>query len=189
LHPARTKKQVLSVVSFTNIPDRNWTPAGLAITIRSMNLLDYTIETGFLPQIKCGAVQEAVSLLVDRLVEAAEVRQPEQLLAEIMRREQEGSTAIGGGLVIPHARFAGVQRVRVAVATLDEPLAIASADGQPVDVVILLVGPLGDPRQMLRVLARLARLVKQENFLDSLRSATGAAGLRAAFGRAGENGS
>ena len=42
---------------------------------------------------------------------------------------------------------------------------------------------------MLRVLARLARLVKQENFLDSLRSATGAAGLRAAFGRAGENGS
>ena len=55
------------------------------------------------------------------------------------------------------------------MATLDEPLDMGASDGRPVDVVMLSVGPLRDPRGMLRVLARLARLVKQKAFLDSLR--------------------
>lgn len=150
-----------------------------------MRLLDYTIESGFLPHIKCDSIEAAVKLLVDRLAAAGEISSADELLAEIMRREKEGSTAIGGGLVIPHARFAGVKQVRVAVATLAEPLAVPAEDGKPVDIVILLVGPLGDPRQMLRVLARLARLVKQGPFLDSLRMADTPDSLREAFGPAG----
>lgn len=151
-----------------------------------MKLLDYTIETGFLPHIKCDSIAEAVEHLVGRLQAAGETSHPGALHTEIMRREKEGSTAIGGGLVIPHARFKGVSQVRVAVATLVEPLHIPAEDGQPVDVVVLLVGPEGDPRQMLRVLARLARLVKQGGFLDSLRSAQTPEALREAFGLAGE---
>ncbi len=52
------------------------------------------------------------------------------------------------------------------------------------DVVILLVGPDGDPRQMLRVLARLARAVKSTAFLDALRQAGESAALRTAFASA-----
>jgi len=62
---------------------------------------------------------------------------------------------------------------------------IPSEDGRPVDIVILLVGPEGDPRQMLRVLARLARLVRQEIFLQGLRGAATAADLQAAFASVG----
>ena len=152
-----------------------------------MRLLDYTIETGFLPHIKCDSVAEVVKLLVNQLVEAGETDDPVALFNEIMRREEEGSTAIGGGLVIPHARFNGVESVRVTVATLAVPLDIPAEDNRPVDVVILLVGPEGEPRQMLKVLARLARLVKQGNFLDSLRAATSRDGLSQAFGMAGES--
>lgn len=154
-----------------------------------MKLLDYTIETGFLPHIKCDSVDEAVKLLVDQLMAAGEVSDPEALLTEIMRREVEGSTAIGGGLVIPHARFKGIHQVRIAVATLARPLDIPAEDSRPVDVVILLVGPEGEPRQMLKVLAHLARLVKQDHFLDSLRSASTSEKLRGAFGLAGESSS
>lgn len=150
-----------------------------------MKLLDYTMETGFLPHIKCASVEAAVGQLVDRLAAAGETADPAGLKAEIMRREAEGSTAIGGGLVIPHARFRGITRVRVAVATLADPLVLPAADGMPVDVVVLLVGPAADARQMLRVLARLARLVRQESFLDSLRPAASPAELRLAFGQAG----
>jgi mannitol/fructose-specific phosphotransferase system IIA component (Ntr-type) len=153
-----------------------------------MKLLDYTIENGFLPQIKCDTVEAVVQALVEQLVSGGEATDPDALLAEILRREEEGSTAIGGGLVIPHARFHGVRRVLVAVATLAEPLDIPTADGKPVDVVILLVGPDGDPRRMLKVLARLARLVKQDNFLATLRKCTTPRSLRLAFGLAGEMG-
>ena len=149
-----------------------------------MKLLDYTTTRGFLPHVKCRSVRDAVGRLVGALAEAGEVADAEGVVAEVMRREAEGSTAIGGGLVIPHARHAAVPRVRVAVATLDEPLDVPSEDGRPVDVVILLVGPDGDPRQMLRVLARLARAVKSDAFLQSLRGAGGPDELRSAFGHA-----
>lgn len=153
-----------------------------------MKLIDYTTESAFLPQIKCDDVAAAVARLVDGLAAAGEVADPAALVADVMHREREGSTAIGGGLVIPHARSAQVDRVHVGVATLARPVAADSLDGRPVDLVILLVGPDGDPRLMLRVLARLARLVKQDDFLAGLRAAADVPALRLAFSLAGETG-
>lgn len=147
-----------------------------------MRMRDYTIETGFLPHLECSSVEEAVGALVKPLALAGDVDESTSLVREVMRREDEGSTAIGDGLVIPHARFAGVREVRLAVATLSSPLEVPSADGRPVDVVILLVGPVGDPRRMLQVLARLARLVKSSSFLDGLRAAETPEALQKAFG-------
>jgi len=149
-----------------------------------MKLLDYTQESGLLPALECRDRTEAIRLLVAGLVASGTVAEPDLLVEEILLREQEGSTAIGGGLSIPHARFRSVQRVQLAVATLTTPLEILSEDGRPVDVIILIVGPVGDPRQMLRVLARLARLVKQGTFLDDLRAASTPAGMLEVIGSA-----
>lgn len=146
-----------------------------------MKLLDYTIEGGFLPQIKCDGLAGVLDQLVARLLVDEKHLDPAALVAEVMRREVEGSTAIGGGLVIPHARFEGLDRVHIGVATLSRPLDLQAEDHEPVDVVILMLGPAHDTRQMLRVLARLARLVKRDAFLTGLREAPTAADLRDAF--------
>ena len=146
-----------------------------------MSLLDYTIQTGFLPQLKCESLEQAVGQLVATLGQTEPAIDAEALVCEVMRRESEGSTAVGGGLVIPHARFEQVSRVQIAVATLDEPIAMSASDCRPVDIVILLVGPIGDPRQMLRVLARLARLVRHGTFLDGLRGTDTVDQLRRSF--------
>jgi len=151
-----------------------------------MILSDYTIPGGFLPRLECDTIAVVVHRLVERILEGASPATAAELSREVMRRESEGSTAIGGGLIIPHARFHGITEARIAVATLAQAVDIPSEDGQPVDIVILLIGPEGDPRQMLRVLARLARLVRQDSFLQSLRHAETPAGLRAAFAKAGE---
>ncbi len=137
-----------------------------------MRLLDYTTDNGFLPHIKCASVDEAVGCLVAELEKVGAVVGGQSLVTEVMRREREGSTAIGGGLVIPHARHLGVNSVKVVLATLADPLDIPSEDNRPIDIVILLVGPQDDPRLMLWVLARLARLVKNSSFLNDLRAAT-----------------
>lgn len=137
-----------------------------------MKLSDYTIERGFLPRLKCRDLEEVVGRLVSRFVDAGALADGEGLVQEVLRREAADSTAIGGGLVLPHARFAGLDRVHLGAATLVEPLDLQAADGRPVDVVILLVGPQGDPREMLRVLAKLARLVKDSRFLTDLRAAS-----------------
>jgi len=143
-----------------------------------MKLLDYTTDNGFLPHIKCASVDEAVERLVVELESSGAISDGKSLAAEVMRREREGSTAIGGGLVIPHARHTGVKSVKVALATLADPLDIPAEDNQPVDIVILLVGPQDDPRLMLWVLARLARLVKNSKFLNDLRAAETAEDLK-----------
>ncbi len=153
-----------------------------------MVISDYTIPGGFLPRLDCDSVAAVVDRLVERVLEGESPETAAALAHEVMRRESEGSTAIGGGLIIPHARFSGITEARLAVATLADPVDIPSSeDGRPVDIVILLVGPEGDPRQMLRVLARLARLVRQDSFLQGLRQAETPADLRAAFAKAGES--
>lgn len=151
-----------------------------------MILSDYTTPGGFLPRLDCDSVTVVVERLVEQILEGESSATLAEVAREVMRRESEGSTAIGGGLIIPHARFNGVKEARIAVATLAEPVDIPSEDGKPVDIVILLVGPQGDPRQILRVLARLSRLVRQESFLKGLRQAETPAQLRQAFAKAGE---
>jgi PTS system nitrogen regulatory IIA component len=147
----------------------------------AMNLSDYTTPDGFLPHLSCTTLEQAVTQLVDGLNPGFEAGSRAELIRDVMQRETEGSTAIGGGLIIPHARSRGTRRLGVAVATLQQPLSLLSDDGRPVDVIILLVGPPGDPVAMLRLLARLARLVRRESFLDTLRAAPDAARLREAF--------
>lgn len=152
-----------------------------------MDLQNYTRESAVIPQLKCATLVEAVTTLVDRLAEAKVVESASDLVAEVMRREQEGSTALGGGLVVPHARCRGLDEVHIALATLDPALDLNAEDGQPVDIVMLLVGPERDPRQMLRVLARLARLVKDRAFLDRIRQSESASDLLTVFGEASDS--
>lgn len=146
-----------------------------------MELLDHTTESAFLPQIKGHNLDEVVRRLVAALASDGVVDDPAGLVKEVLRREAADCTAIGGGLVLPHGRHESLRSVQLAVATLAEPLPLQGVDGLPVDVVILLVGPLGDPRVMLQVLAKLARLVKDGDYLHRLRTAGNALDLRDVF--------
>ncbi len=138
-----------------------------------MNLTDYMTEYRMLPRLDCRDKREIVARMVEALSVEGSVSSAAGLAADILRREDEEPTALGLGLALPHARSAKIDGIAVVVATLAEPLDMGAADGRPVDVVILSVGPLEDPRGMLRVLAKLARVVKQRGFLDSLRLAAG----------------
>jgi PTS system nitrogen regulatory IIA component len=146
-----------------------------------MKLRDYTTTSGLLPHLECRDLTDAVTQLVHGLVAAGVVTEGDRLITEILRLEQNAGTSVGGGLVVPHARFSSVRRLQIAAATLTQPLNIPSIDDCPVDIVLLLVGPPHEPRQMLRLLARLARLVKNQAFLEGLRSAQTPAEMAAAF--------
>ncbi len=146
-----------------------------------MKLRDYTTATGLMPRLDCQDLDEVIATLVAGLAAAGGVSETERLVADVLRREQETNTTLGGGLAVPHARSTAVDRMHIAVATLARPLHIPAKDDQPVDVVVLLVGPLHEPRQMLRLLARLARLVKDCAFLDDLRRARSAEEMAGAF--------
>lgn len=92
----------------------------------------------------------------------------------LLEREAVQSTGTGGGIAFPHARVAGCPEPVVAAARLSRAIDFDAPDGQPVDLVFLLLGPPDDPAAHVRLLAAIARIVKREDVVQALRAADGA---------------
>jgi mannitol/fructose-specific phosphotransferase system IIA component (Ntr-type) len=146
-----------------------------------MKLTDHITVRALLPHRVFRDKDDAIDKLVACLAQIHAIDAPDELASEVRNRDEIGDTAIGHGLAVPHARTDKVDRLHIAVATLSRPLQMPTQDQQPVDVFMLIVAPKGDPRPMLRVLARLARLVKHDTFLSQLRRACTAADMRVAL--------
>jgi nitrogen PTS system EIIA component len=95
-----------------------------------------------------------------------------RLEAALLRREDLGSTGLGGGIAIPHTRMPGVQKPFSVLALLHTPIQFDAIDGQPVDIVFLLVAP--DNSDALKALAGISRILRQTSILEGLRHAPSA---------------
>lgn len=102
-----------------------------------------------------------------------------RILDAILEREKLGSTGIGNGVAIPHARLGEVERPWGFFARLDRPLEFEAVDELPVDLVFLLLTPAIAGAEHLKVLARISRLLRQPTTGEKLRSARDAAAVYA----------
>jgi nitrogen PTS system EIIA component len=98
----------------------------------------------------------------------------------IVRRDELGSTGIGRGVCIPHARFREVKKPFGFLARLRQPIEFEAIDGQPVDIVFLLLLPALSQIDQLNALAAVARKLRDPKVLRQLREARDAAALYAA---------
>ena len=92
------------------------------------------------------------------------------LLDMVMRRERLGSTGIGSGIAIPHAVHGDLRRTIALLAILETAIDFDSIDGQPVDIVCLVVGPPNDDANNLKCIASVTRSLQQASTCDKLRS-------------------
>ena len=93
-----------------------------------------------------------------------------EVLAKLMERERLSSTGVGGGIAIPHARLEVPELVGVLL-RLKDKVAFESIDGEPVDVVFLLLAPEADNANHLKALSRVARAFRQPGVVRALRGA------------------
>jgi PTS system nitrogen regulatory IIA component len=99
---------------------------------------------------------------------------------QIERRDELGSTGIGGGVSIPHARLREVKKPFGLLARLKEPIDFEAVDGRPVDIVFLLLLPAASQLEQLNALAAVARKLRDPEVLRLLRAAPNAPALHAA---------
>jgi PTS system nitrogen regulatory IIA component len=94
-----------------------------------------------------------------------------EVLDALLVREAAGSTGVGSGVAVPHARLEGLDRMRGVFVRLETPIDFDAVDGQPVDILFALLAPADSTSEHLRALARVARLLRQSSLREQLRQA------------------
>jgi PTS system nitrogen regulatory IIA component len=93
----------------------------------------------------------------------------QRLLEALLERERLGTTGIGHGIAIPHARLSELDRLVGVFARLDQPVDFEALDDQPSDLVFLLLAPDTADAESLKALARIARLLRDPAIQRQLR--------------------
>lgn len=114
--------------------------------------------------------QKLLEELARRAGAAVDV-QPELILSELVKREQLGSTGMGGGVAIPHARFHQVGKPLGMLLRLKKSIDFDAVDGGPVDTVVLLLLPDTPGGERLSALACMARKLRDPTVMAALRRA------------------
>jgi nitrogen PTS system EIIA component len=96
---------------------------------------------------------------------------PEMVVAEIEKRDDLGSTGIGRGVAIPHARLRAIKRPFALLARLKSPIEFDTVDALPVDLVFLLLLPAASQLDQLNALAAVARKSRDTEVLGRMRTA------------------
>jgi fructose-specific phosphotransferase system IIA component len=131
--------------------------------------------------------QELLARLVDLLVRSGRARDAASLMSELLKREQVMSTGIGGGIAIPHALTNDVDALVLVFGRTRTPMDFQAVDGQPVDLVFMLVGPKEPSNSAyVKLLARVSRLLQNGAFKERLRDAENASDVIEAFEAEGE---
>jgi PTS system nitrogen regulatory IIA component len=97
----------------------------------------------------------------------------------LFQREKLGSTGLGGGIAIPHGKLKTLSKVHGLFARLATPIEYEAVDGQPVDLVFLLLAPEQAGADHLTALAKISRLLRDREFAAKLRGTDTSEGLYA----------
>ena len=137
-----------------------------------MDLKDLLDTNAIVANLKVGGKKQALSELARRAGQLSGVNARE-ILASLLERERLGSTGVGMGVAIPHAKLAGIDRPIGLFARLDSPVDFDAVDDQPVDLIFVLLVPETAGADHLKALARVSRLFRQRKIGARLRGARG----------------
>jgi nitrogen PTS system EIIA component len=136
-----------------------------------MPLNDLVAPQAIIPALKVNNKKQALQEIAARAAELTG-RPEREILDVLMQRERLGSTAIGNGIAIPHGKLPKLPRLFGLFARLDRPIDFEALDGQPVDLIFLLLAPENAGADHLKALARIARLLRDADVTRLLRDSS-----------------
>ncbi len=141
--------------------------------------LSSLLEGGvILPSFDATSRKQAIHALAEGLagVTGLSARQIEDA---VMERERLGSTGVGEGVAIPHARLEGLEKPVGGLLRLDEGVDFEAIDERPCDLIFMLLAPKTAGADHLRALAQVSRVFRQSAVRDALRAARTEEDIRA----------
>jgi PTS system nitrogen regulatory IIA component len=143
-----------------------------------MPTTDLVAPNAIIPALKVNGKKQALQEIAAKAAEL--IGQSDRAILEILlQREKLGSTGVGNGVAIPHGKLSKLNKVFGLFARLERPVDFDALDGQPVDLVFLLLAPEGAGADHLKALARVARLLRDPEVARKLRESRDAEALYA----------
>src|SRR5438552_11471928 len=137
---------------------------------------DLVSPNAIIPAMKVNGKKQALQEIAAKA--ASLTGQSERAILEILlQREKLGSTGVGNGVAIPHGKLPKLNNVFGLFARLERPVDFEALDGQPVDLIFLLLAPEGAGADHLKALARVARLLRDQDIARKLRESRDAEAL------------
>lgn len=132
--------------------------------------------------LKSGASSKRQALHTVAIAASQALGLPEARVFEaLLEREALGSTGLGSGVAVPHARLEGIDRVQGVFVRLEVPVAYGSVDDRPVDLMFALFAPPRDGAEHLRALAAVSRAMRSPEMREQLRQARTVDAIHAMF--------
>jgi len=141
-----------------------------------MEIVDIMPLEGVLPKLKATSKKHALQSLSEVAARLTGLHE-RTVFDVLLERERLGSTGVGHGVAIPHGRLAGIDTLCAVFARLDQPIDFEAIDEQPVDLLFLLLAPESAGADHLKALAKISRLLRNENMCEQLRGSDTAEAL------------
>ena len=145
-----------------------------------MDIADLLADDGVVLRGGASSKRQALHVVAEAASHALGVPEGRALEA-LLEREALGSTGLGAGVAVPHARLEGIARVTAVFVRLDTPVAYGSIDDRPVDLMFALFAPPKDGAEHLRALAAVSRALRSSEMREQLRQARTPDAIRALF--------
>lgn len=147
---------------------------------------DLIVESCALIDLAANDRTAAAREMVAALHAAGRVRDPARCLRDVLARQQRYAAGIGGGIAIPHACTMGVSQPLIVIGRHQAGLDFQAVDGQPVKLIFLLLGPKSAASLHLKILARLAHILRTKGACEFLLQAKTPAEALAFFEKCGQ---
>jgi nitrogen PTS system EIIA component len=143
-----------------------------------MRLTDLVAPNAIVPALKVNSKKQALQELAAKAAQLTGLGE-RALFDVLMQREKLGSTGVGNGIAIPHGKLANLDKLFGLFARLDRPVDFETLDGQPVDLIFVLLAPETAGADHLKALARVARLLRDPEVARKLRDSRDAEAIYA----------
>jgi PTS system nitrogen regulatory IIA component len=141
-----------------------------------MPLTDLVAHNAVIPALKVNSKKQAIQELAAKAAKLTGQNE-RGIFDTLMQREKLGSTGVGNGIAIPHGKLVKLDKLFGLFARLERPVDFDALDGQPVDLIFLLLAPEAAGADHLKALARVARLLRDPDVARKLRESRDAEAL------------
>lgn len=146
-----------------------------------LRIVDYMRDSLIFLDVDAKDKRDAIQQTIEKMRDSGAIASGEKFFQAVMEREALGSTAIGKGLALPHARTQHIDSITIALTRLKNGIDFDAVDNEKVDLIFLLGTPLKAVGEYLTVLAKLSKILKDDNTRKKILAAASALEIKNIF--------